>query len=235
VKKSGITPKSVIVYLLPYFVSHGENLSSYATSLDYHLFVDELNEKLIKILKERYPCNEFLGFGDRSPIDERHAGLISGLGIAGDNGLLINEKYGSYVFIADIVSDLECEALGESSVYDIKHCESCGACRLACPTKILSGKGTDCLSAITQKKGTLTKEDADLMIKFNTVWGCDLCQSSCPHNKSPKVTPIEFFHRDRIIKLTKELLGSMSDSEFSRRAFAWRKRETVERNLSLFD
>jgi epoxyqueuosine reductase QueG len=95
------------------------------------------------------------------------------------------------------------------------------------------GEGTDCLSAITQRKGELTDKEKDLMRTHNTAWGCDICQTSCPHNRHPALTPVEFFHRERIPQLTREILDNMSEDEFSRRAFAWRKRKTVERNLDI--
>ena len=128
------------------------------------------------------------------------------------------------------------EAISEGDgkyVIDADTCISCGACRRACPTGCLRGEGESCLSAITQRKGELTEEEAEMMRKFNTVWGCDLCQSSCPHNIKPKVTPLRFFHEDRITRLTRERLDGMSKEEFNARAFAWRGRKTVERNLAI--
>ena len=71
------------------------------------------------------------------------------------------------------------------------------------------------------------------MRKHNTLWGCDLCQTSCPHNKSPEKTPVEFFYRERIPCLTRQLLDVMSEEEFERRAFAWRKRKTIDRNIDI--
>ena len=172
-------------------------------------------------------------FGDHSPIAERHAALISGLGIAGDSGLLINEKYGTYTFIGDMITDIPSELLGKTEIVSISTCNHCGACRRACPTGILRGEGDCCLSAITQRKGDLLDREVDLMKKYNTVWGCDICQTACPHNKDPKKTPLDFFYKERISRLDKELLDKMSKDEFSRRAFAWRGRKTVERNLDL--
>ena len=87
--------------------------------------------------------------------------------------------------------------------------------------------------AITQRKGELTESEADLMRKYNTVWGCDLCQSACPYNRDPVKTPIEFFHRDRIQNLTRDTLDAMDKPTFLKRAFAWRGRKTVERNLDI--
>ncbi len=233
IDRQGFIPRSVIIYLLPYYSGETINLSRYAASLDYHLAIAEINAGLEAFLRESFPNANIKGYGDHSPIDERHAALIAGLGIAGDNGLLINEKYGTYVFIADMLTDIDPELLGTSSPLPVRTCEGCGACKRACPTGILRGEGSDCISAITQRKGELTEEEKQLMRDCNTLWGCDLCQSACPHNREPKLTPIEFFHRDRIPCLTTEILDSMSDDDFSRRAFAWRKRKTVERNIEI--
>ena len=233
IDREGFEPKSVIIYLLPYYAGKTENLSIYAASLDYHLAIREINAGLEKVLKENFADAKVKGYGDHSPIDERHAALISGLGIAGDNGLIINEKYGSYVFLGDMISDISPDLLGAITPMEYARCSGCGACKRACPTGILRGEGDDCLSAITQRKGTLTDQESEMMRRYNTLWGCDICQNACPHNRSPRLTPVEFFYRDRIPTLTHEILDNMSDDDFELRAFAWRKRKTVERNLDI--
>ena len=232
-RRAGFTPRSAVIYLLPYYTGECVNLSRYAASLDYHIAIREVGEKVISVLSQRFPEASFSSFGDHSPIDERHAALISGLGIAGDNGLLINEKYGSYVFVGDILTDLPPELLCAEPPEAIVRCEGCGACKLACPTGILRGEGEDCLSAITQRKGQLTESEMQLMRQYNTAWGCDECQSSCPHNLSPRKTPIEFFYKDRIDALTPDLLAAMDKEALRRRAFGWRGRAALERNLAV--
>ncbi len=233
IKRHGFTPRSVILFLLPYYAGETVNISRYAAARDYHIAVRKYTSEIISFLKERYPDSRSAGFGDHSPIDERHAALISSLGILGDNGLLINERYGSYVFIADVITDIPAELLGESKLAEIKKCPSCGLCREACPTGILRTYEGDCLSAVTQRKGALSEAEAELMRKYNTAWGCDLCQSVCPYNRTPEITPLEFFKEDRITELTSERLSEMSDERFAERAFAWRGRAVVERNLGL--
>lgn len=233
IERESFAPRSIIIYLLPYYSGPTENISLYAASLDYHLAIKEINDGLAVLLREKFPSSHLRGYGDHSPIDERHAALIGGLGMLGDNGLIINEKYGSFVFIGDVVTDIDPKLLGAEPPGEYRSCEGCGACLKACPTGILRGEGNDCLSAITQRKGELTCEECDLMRKYNTAWGCDLCQTSCPHNKSPNKTPVKFFYRERIACLTRELLDSMADAEFKGRAFAWRGRKTVERNLDI--
>ena len=230
IDREGFAPKSVIVFLVPYYTGETVNISKYAASLDYHIIVKELTGKLIGELKKYYPNNFFVGYGDHSPIDERHAALIGGLGILGDNGLLINKKYGSYVFIAEVISDIGESEIQSADPEKIMRCEGCGMCKASCPTGRLS-HGGKCLSEITQQKGELSDSEVDLMKEVDTVWGCDACQSVCPHNESPILTPIDFFYKDKIVKLTSQILDEMTEDEFSQRAFSWRKRKTVERNL----
>lgn len=232
-ERESFKPRSVIVYLLPYYTGETVNISRYAASLDYHIALGEVAAGLIDALNGAYPNCSAKGYGDHSPIDEVGAALRSGLGLVGDNGLIINERYGSYVFIGDVVTDIDPELLGAVEPTEIGHCMKCGACKRACPTGILRGEGTDCLSAITQRKGELTDGEMALMRRYNTAWGCDLCQSVCPYNRAPKITPIAFFHRDRIAELTRERLDAMDKQSFKERAFAWRGRKTVERNLDI--
>ena len=234
-EREEFTPKSVILFLLPYYTGETENISHYAASLDYHLAIREITEGLISAMKEKSPDSNAKGYGDHSPINEVNAALISGLGLIGDNGLIINEKYGTYVFIGDVVTDIDPEVLGATAPREVVGCHHCGACKRACPTGALTDYSCECLSAITQKKGELTEDEADLMRRYNTAWGCDLCQSSCPYNQKPLITPIEFFHRDRISRLDSDLLSSMDKETFKKRAFAWRGRRTVERNLEILE
>ena len=235
ISREGIEARSVIIYLLPYFSVEGENISSYAVGIDYHLVTRRINRELTERLSQKFGGNKFIGFGDHSPIDERHAALISGLGIRGDSGLLINEKYGTYVFIGEIVTDLEASRDDLTPLTEEKRCIGCGKCKVACPTGILRGEGDDCLSAITQKKGELSEYEIDLMTEYNTAWGCDICQRVCPYNNAPKKTDVSDFLSDTVSHLTSSILGGMDEPEFERRAYAWRGRKTIMRNLEILE
>ena len=233
-ERAGFTPRSVIIYLVPYYVGECENISVYAGSLDYHILLSSLGAGVVEAIKGKNPLANAVAFGDHSPIDERHAAALCGLGVLGKNGLLINERYGSYIFIGEVLCDIAPEDLGAVDPLSLTFCSGCGACTKVCPTGALFGCG-ECLSAITQKKGALSQEEADLLIKFNTVWGCDICQAVCPHNFNPKLTPIDFFYKDRIVRLDKDVLASLSKEEFTKRAFAWRGIKTVERNIEIVE
>ena len=229
--RESFTPRSVITYLLPYYAGETVNLSRYAAALDYHYVIKELNNELGELLTSAFPGAHYRGYGDHSPIDERHAAAISGLGIRGDSTLLINEKYGTYVFIADMITDVAPELLGALAPVSAGECIHCGRCLAACPSGVLRKESTACLSAITQRKGELTEEEKNMMRKVGTVWGCDECQSCCPYNANAAQTPIDIFREQRIPNLTFEILDGMTKQELSIRAFAWRGRGVLERNL----
>ena len=116
---------SAVFFLIPYYTgdSAERNISLYAVPRDYHLYVKALGEKLLPMLRSSYPGHSFALFTDHSPFDERDAAARAGLGMIGENGLLIHKKYGSYVFIAEVVSDMP---LGEDSSRKIARCPGCG-------------------------------------------------------------------------------------------------------------
>ncbi|MBO5788925.1 MAG: epoxyqueuosine reductase [Clostridia bacterium] len=220
--------------MFPYFVREGKNLSCYATSEDYHLFAGQFGAELETFLLGLYPSSEFRFFCDNSPLDERHAATLAGLGVMGDNGLFISHTYGSFVFIGAVLSTLPAQAWGCDSVSSVKGCLHCGECRRACPTGYLRDREQPCLSALTQKKGTLTEQELAYLKKSGSVWGCDACQMACPLNrKEGKIpqTPIDFFHKSRVEHITSAYLDTLDDASFSRRAFAWRGKNTILRNV----
>lgn len=233
-ERLGFDARSVIIYLVPYYAGACDNLSVYAGSLDYHIILSELGMGLVNLIKAEYNGANAASFGDRSPIDERYAAVTGGLGVLGKNGLVINEKYGSYVFIGEVITDVMTEALGVKGAVSPSYCKECGACISSCPTGALSC-GKECLSAITQKKGELTDAEAELIVRCNTVWGCDACQAACPYNREPKLTPIQFFYKNRISHLDSEVLSAFSKEEFAKRAFSWRGKATLQRNIEIYE
>ena len=234
-------PRTVLLYLVPYYAGPTENVSLYAASRDYHLFFKSFGEKLIGYLKSVFPGGGFCSYGDHSPINECDAAAKAGLGVIGRNGLLINSVYASLVFIGDVVTDVSPEEFPLCrEPQPVAFCENCGACAAACPTGILSGNGSLCLSAVTQKKGELTPEEKELLLAHGSAWGCDLCQIACPHvrraiKSGDALTPIAFFQSDRTPRLTYDLVANMPEADFKSRAYAWRGRKTLLRNLALLE
>lgn len=235
-ERSGISDGTVIPFAVPYLTpaaaDPSRNLSVYAVSRDYHLFFRELFDELIPHLCATFPQYRFAGFSDHSPIDEVDAAARAGLGVIGLNHLLITPRYASYVFLGEIITDacLPCTPQAPHA------CEGCGLCIRHCPA---AAQGV-CLSELTQKKGDLTEDERTYIRSQGSAWGCDICQSVCPHVKraiadGTAFSPISFFAESPIAHLTEERLVAMSNEEFSRRAYAWRGRNTIQRNLQLFE
>lgn len=233
---------NTVVMLFPYrSEKRPVNLSVYASVKDYHKYVEILSHELEEYIKSRYPSALFKVFADHSPIDEVHAACVSGLGFIGDNGLLINEKYSSFVFLGECITNLSPEELGLEYAQDtkVRECLHCKRCALACPSHCIASDDarpkSECLSAITQKKGTLTEEEEKLILANGSIWGCDICQNVCPFTKNASFTPIEFFKEDVITLLDTKTLGTMSEEEFYERPFSWRGRAVIERNAKLYE
>ncbi len=95
-----------------------------------------------------------------------------------------------------------------------------------------------CLSALTQKKGELEENEKTALAAHALAWGCDICQEVCPHTAKAKkagsiYTPVEFFQKDTLATLTADDLFRMTNEEFSSRAYSWRGKDTILRNLAI--
>ena len=239
IKETKKNYRTVFLTYIPYFYEpeDGQNLWRYAALEDYHKYVPQKLSEIKNELEKEYPKNIFDIFADNSPINEKHAAEISGLGIRGRNSLIITEKHGSFVFLGEIITDLEvvCEE-NKPSV-----CSGCGACEKACPAGALNGGRCDvtkCISALTQKKGELTEAEKASIIKNGMIWGCDRCQEVCPMNKDLKES--EYSKNTVKLKtLTAKDLEGLTDKEFrkkySDRAFTWRGISTLKRNIELIE
>ena len=230
--------KTVVLAAIPYRIS-GEtsNLAQFARCRDYHAYAADLGQRCAALLAEHHPGCAAVGFADHSPYDEVHAAALAGLGLLGDNGLLITDRYSSYVFLFELVTTLTEAELNAEDIPRgtgiIRECEHCGACRLACPGNCAGGDRTSCLSALSQRKAALTEAEADLLRRAPYVWGCDVCQEICPHSRDAEDTKIPYFRESRLGILTEERLDGMSGEEYACYAFGWRKKEVMARNLRL--
>lgn len=211
--------RTVIVCVFPYKVKKEppRNISRYAAVPDYHRVCGSYLERACSALRTQFPENRFQWFTDNSPIPEVYAAAIAGLGSVGDNGMLITPRYGSYVFIGEIVTDIYVKTQNH-----YRECMHCGRCKSACPTEL---DKTRCLSALSQKKGDLDPEAAAVLKEHNIIWGCDICAESCPLNMKAQNTYI------------KEFISGYRDSytageDITGRAYEWRGEKTVKRNYS---
>jgi epoxyqueuosine reductase len=117
---------------------------------------------------------------DNAHVD-REASVRAGVAFYGKNTMAITRRFGSWVVLGTLVSELEIEATPPLQL-------DCGECRLcidACPTGALDEPGvldsTKCLSYWTQAPTPIPSEyRADLGA---SVYGCDICQDVCPWNR----------------------------------------------------
>ena len=151
----------------------------------------------------------------------------AGLGARGRHNLLITKKYGSWVFLGEIVTTASLPVITPAERFDLQ-CDACGACVRACPAGALGDDfdKTKCLSSITQKKGELTPGEVSLMQKTGTAWGCDLCQEACPHNQNTAIEPLSEFLQEPVARITENSLTVG-------RAYAWRGEKIVRRNAAV--
>jgi epoxyqueuosine reductase QueG len=223
---------SVIAALFPYYAGEeataGANVSRYAVPPDYHGIVLNRLNLAAQMLQSAYPAESFAVFADNSPLPEIETAALAGLGVIGENNLLISPGYGSWVFIGAIVTTLRLDA-GQNT--GLHRCTGCGRCVDACPAGILGRSHFDktkCLSYITQSKGVLTPEQATLIKNSGCAWGCDICQLVCPMNNSVSITPMEEFKANLRPKVKR-------GDDLEGRAYAWRGRTVIERNLAILN
>ena len=213
--------KSVISVFLNYYPERVQNndtylISKYAYGEDYHVVIRHKLKQLYTYILEIYNDTTGRYFVDSAPVMEREWAKRSGLGWIGKNSLLINKKYGSYIFIGEILIDKE---LGyDEPVYD--HCGDCTRCINACPVNAITVPGiidsNKCISYQTiENKGEI---NASIKGKYEKwIFGCDICQDVCPwNNKKIITTEIAFNPSEKIIDLTVNDFNAMNEDNFNK-------------------
>ncbi|WP_430933815.1 tRNA epoxyqueuosine(34) reductase QueG [Saccharicrinis sp. 156] len=214
--------KSVIVLLTNYTPQKKQTdpdapiIARYAYGQDYHHVIkDKLKLLFSYIQEEIYPELEGRYFVDSAPVLERSLGVKAGLGWIGKNTNLIHKKLGSYVFISELIINLELPA--SEPIKDA--CGGCTRCIDACPTQALIAPKTldarKCISYLTiENKEDIPEEFVGKM--ENRVFGCDICQEVCPWTwKSRPHTNENLQPVTKILELTKEEWQTLNPDTFS--------------------
>jgi epoxyqueuosine reductase len=213
--------QSIVVLALNYF--QGEQghrsesaargkIARYAWGDDYH---DLLSVKLDEI-------NQFLrGFGgrqkcyvDTGPILERDHAAQAGIGWHGKNTMLIDERLGTWFFLAEILTTLELPP--DEPVRD--RCGTCERCIKACPTGAITAPhrldARRCISYLTiELKGSIPLELRPLI--GNRIFGCDDCLDVCPWNRFAQVShETAFSARRSTTGMSLREYLEMNDAEF---------------------
>jgi epoxyqueuosine reductase len=187
-------------------------ISCYAWGKDYHEVLSEKLQVLADYLRlELEPGAQVKSYVDTGPILEKDYAAAAGLGWIGKNTLLLNKKFGSFLFLGELITDTELE-------YDEPAdnlCKTCTACMDACPVGALEEAGVlnanKCISYLTLEHRSDLPENTHL---HGYLAGCDLCQTACPYNaNAPQGQESAFQPRAEILQLSCDST-SMSLVEF---------------------
>jgi epoxyqueuosine reductase len=218
--------KSVIVLALNYYTSHehGENadegkLSRYAWGDDYHDVVREKLADLLTWIKSENPLAEGKICVDTAPMMDKAWAVRAGLGWLGKHTNLITKEIGSWVFIGEILLNLELD-------YDTQqiddHCGTCTACLDACPTgAIVEPYVVDsrkCISYATIELRTEKLPEDIAAHQQGWLYGCDICQDVCPWNRFETPTDESRFEpRNGEISVSLDAILSLTPDAYAER------------------
>jgi len=207
-------------------------ISRYAHGDDYHLVMEPRLRRLAEWLRRR-GARSARYYVDTGPVIDRAAARRAGIGWFGKNTMIITKRtYGSWVFLGEILTDLEIAPDGEAD-------GDCGQCRLcldACPTGAIVAPYTvdarRCISYLTIEHRGVIPRDLRPQIGDH-IFGCDICQTVCPHNvrtaaaRHPELAPRpETGPRPELIPLL-----NITDAEFRRRFRGSPVKRTKRRGL----
>lgn len=214
--------RSVISVLLNYFPEENlpdENnfkIAKYAYGKDYHLVIQDRLNLLIEEIKVRAGEFQARAFTDSAPVMDKAWAERAGLGWIGKNTCLIHPKLGSFVFIGEIITDLELE-YDQHQVNDL--CGGCTRCIEACPTgAIIAPRMLDarkCISYYTiEYRGELPTPEKDNFKDW--IFGCDICQDVCPWNRQAKANSEDTFRPDQALReMTKTRWEQLTPEQFN--------------------
>ncbi len=214
--------KSVISVLLSYkredlsITTNPPKISRYALGPDYHGAMKLMLFDLMSRIRAEFGAVNGRAFVDSAPVLERAWAVKAGLGWIGKNSNLINPALGSYVFIGELIVDIDIEP---TSVEIPDRCGNCTRCIDACPNgAILSPRVVDankCISYINiEKKTPLTEQEYSMLNGW--CFGCDICQEVCPWNKKAAIKNHPQLQNEKLNDLLPEQFVNMSETEFEK-------------------
>jgi epoxyqueuosine reductase len=204
------------------------NISVYARNKDYHNLIKKRLKKLGRWLGKEFNC-DLKVFVDTAPILEKPLGQAAGIGWQGKHSNLVNQKFGSWLFLGEIFTTLNLEP----DASEVDHCGSCKKCLDICPTNAFPEPymldASRCISYLTiEHKGHIPVEYREKM--GNRIYGCDDCLAVCPWNKFAKMASESAFipREDLSLPLLEDLL-CLDDLSF-RKKFSGSPIKRIGRN-----
>ena len=218
--------KAVVVVALNYFTPHEHKslpgtgkISRYAWGDDYH---DVLRGKLRELLDwvvAESPGSYGKVCVDTTPMLEKVWAVRAGIGWQGKHSNVITTDHGSWVFLGEIILNIELE-------YDTEivpdHCGSCTACIDACPTNAIVEPyvvdSNRCISHATIELRDEKLPDEIAADLNGWLYGCDICQDVCPWNRFEKpANDAKFEPRRNETSISLDSLEAMEHGEYVER------------------
>lgn len=186
--------RSIISLALNYYTPQPQptdpaqgKISRYARGRDYHRVLHQRLKALAHWLEQEAQAAgqpiQVRYYADTGPVQDKFWAQQAGLGWLAKNGNVITRRYGSWVFLGELLTTLPLEPHRPHT----NHCGTCTRCLDACPTGAIPQPyvvdANRCIAYHTIENRADTLPDALVPHLHNWVAGCDICQEVCPWNR----------------------------------------------------
>ncbi len=218
--------RSLLCVALNYYTPHQRpegrqyaKISRYGWGRDYHKVMHKKLKALTNWLLELGEGIEARYYVDTGPVQDKVWAQRAGIGWIAKNGNVITREYGSWVFLGEVLTNLDLTPDRPHT----EHCGSCTRCIEACPTGAITQPFVvDANRCIAYH--TIENRDEKLPVPIapdlqGWVAGCDICQDVCPWNQrfAQQTDVVEFQPYPWNVAPTLTELAEITDQEWERR------------------
>jgi epoxyqueuosine reductase len=235
--------RSLICVALNYYTPHQHSkdkehgkISRYGWGRDYHKVVHKKLKQLATWLESQHEGIKARYYADTGPVQDKMWAQKAGIGWIAKNGNVITREYGSWVFLGEVLINIDLESDRPAT----QHCGTCTRCIEACPTEAITEPfvvdANKCIAyhTIENRAETLPENIAKNLQGW--VAGCDICQDVCPWNQSfAQITDVTEFQpypgnlAPKLIELA-QITDEEWDKQFTASALRRIKPEMLRRN-----